>query len=340
MRTALPIAVVAGLLAVASVGCDSDDDAPSVTFGSSAPADDDAAEAPQEPETDDDDDVREATKGEEAVDHRLPDAPQDGPTAAPDEHIEERHMAELPPGTDSQQSTLNDGRIAFLNDEYTAAEEVFEELAFDEPITSDTVSAAVALGQIYIETGRPEAALELFDELQDHVRDIPEVLLIIARTYESLGESERALHAYDRAYEQKRDYIFILPEMAKLLVEQDRQEEAGELFWRYEEYIEELVGHLGDIDDTTEEERVYIADIFALLSDERAHDALEASVDDDPSERVRVQAAIALGEGVAFDARETLENAATEDSSEAVRRAARRALDTLRDFEEQFDDQP
>ena len=331
MRTALPIAFVAGLLAVASVGCDSDDDSPSVTFGSpAAPAGDSPEEPPPQADTVEPDDRGGA--------HRLPDDPQDRPSAAPDEHLEERHMAELPPGTDSQQSNLNRGRTAFLNDEYTEAEEVFEELAFDEPITSDTVSAAVALGQIYIETGRPEAALELFDELQDHVRDIPEVLLILARTYESLGETDRAIHAYDRAYEQKRDYIFILPEMANLLVEQDRREEAGELYWRYEQYVEELVGHLHDIDATTEDERVYIADIFALVSDERAHQALEESLDADPSERVRVQAAIALGEGVAFDARETLRDAATEDSSEAVRRAARRALDTLRDFEEQFDD--
>lgn len=326
------ILVVTSLL----FACDRDDDIPEVTFGQPTADEEPTGEEPTgEIEPAPTDDPSEASEGD--IDDLDPDDADHRRVAAPGQQTADQHIADLPPGTADQSSKLLEGRKAFLNDRYEEAADVFEQLAFDEPITADTISAAVALGQIHIETGRPEEALELFDRLEDHVREVPEVLLVLARTYEQLDEPRRAVNAYERAFEAKPDYIFILPEMAEILVREGKKERAGEVLVDYEAYVVELSEHLEDPDETTVEERVYIADVFALLSDERAHEALEQALDD-PSERVRTQAAIALGEGAAFDARDVLEEVATEDESESVRQAARQALETLRRFEEQFDE--
>lgn len=318
----LTIPLVVGAIAV---GCD-DDESPEVTFGQQRTD----QQPVDEPDLATEDETDEADEGDET------DKPNQ-PVVDDHQHSVERHMADLPSGTAEQQSQLIEGRKAFLNDQFQEAAEVFEELAFDEPITADTISAAVALGQIYIETGRPDEALDLFERLEDHVNEVPEVLLVLARTYENLDEPRQAIEAYERAYEAKPDYIFILPEMAEILVREGDEDRAGEILVRYEANVAELANHLEDPESTSVEERVYIADIFAMISDERAHDALEVALDDD-SERVRAQAAIALGEGAAFDARALLEETATDDESESVRQAARRALEQLRDFERQFDE--
>ena len=192
LRIASMAVLAMGLL---SIGCDREEDSPTVTV-SGAPA-----ESPTEI----------SDEGTE---------PQDPPPAAEDPT--EQHSADLPEGTQEQNTRFLQARTAFLSDDYERAEALFEELAFDEPVTSETVSSAIALGQIYVETDRQQKAVELFTQFHDHVADLPEVLLVMARTYAELDKPGLALQSYDRAYEQQADYIFILPEMAKILIQKDQ----------------------------------------------------------------------------------------------------------------------
>ncbi len=298
----------------AAIGCDRDDDSPSVTVGS-------APETQSEPPPEQPDDSAQD--------------PAEIPTPEADRRAD--YDPELPDGTAEQQTLFTQARTKFLLDEYEEAEELFEQLAFDEPVTGETVSAAIALGQIYIETGRSEEALELFTELQDHVDEIPEVLLVLARVYADLDHPGLALEAYDRAYEHQADYIFILTEMAQLLLETDQDDRAAELLMRYEERLERMVKKLEDPDETSEHMRVYLVDIIGLLHDERAHEALANALADDPAEPIRLEAATALGELAAFDAEDALRRSATEDSAESVRVAARHSLGTLRQLRQQME---
>lgn len=319
-RHLFPLALLAAVvLSAASPACDRDDTdtSPPVTVGA-APANQAPDDGQPDPEAD--------------------PTPQTDPGVAeqPTGDAASEFDPDLPDGSPEQQSLFLEARTAFLRNEYERAEAAFEQLAFDEPVSGQTVSAGIALGQIYLETGRTEEALQLFTELQQTVDDLPEVLVVLARTYAELDHPGLALDAYDRAYENQADYIFILPEMAQILVQQDQEERAAELLMRYEERLERMADKLEATDETSEQMRTYLVDILGLLHDERAHQALEHALRDDPAQPIRVEAANALGELTVFDAEDALRRAATEDDDEAVRATARQSLQTLRDRRAQF----
>ncbi len=295
--------IIAALAMPLNGACDRDDDSPPVTFA--APSGQSGEEMEDSAEAVDEDDV-------------------DGP----------QHPADLPEGTAEQQAKLIEGRTAFLSDQFEEAEEIFKELAFEEPVTGDTISAAVALAQIYIETGRSERALELFADLEEHIAHIPEVLFVLAGVYAELGHPQRAIRAYDRTYALNRDYIFVLPQMAELLIAQGEEEKAGELLFRYEQRVYQMAEILESPDRASEKDRLYVLDILALLHDERAHDALQKALGD-PSAQIRGGAALALADLAVVEARDDIEELAVEDDDQSVRDAARVALDSLRQLPDQ-----
>lgn len=307
-----PIAVIVALLCFALVapGCERDPaDSPPVTLGT-APAStgsDDLQD--EEPEADVD--------PEDQQPAQLAHQDQAVPTVA------------LPEGTAEQQELMMSARTAFLTDNYEDAERAFLQLSTSEPVTGTTVSAAIALAQIFVETGRPEQALNLMAELQENVEDLPEILLVIARVYSDLDRPGEALKAYDQAIQKQPNFIFILTEMAEILLEAGEEEKAGILLIRYEKELQEMATALEATDRTTPQHRLYIVDIFSMLHDELAHNALIAALDD-PAPHVRQHAAQALGELGVPEAREPLQKLAIEDESDLVRPAARQALHKLR----------
>lgn len=314
--------------AVAIAACDrGDTDAPDPD--KSPPADEESIlDDPQGDESIVDDD----SDGDPIADDALPPADKaDQDPAGGD--VPDAHAADLPEATEDQQDLYIRARTAFLNDQYEEAEELFEELAFKEPVTGQTVSAAIALGQIYIETGRPDDARQMYHELYDHVGDIPEVLLVLARVYSDLDEMDLALSAYDRAFELQPDYIFILPDMAQILVDKEKEEKAAELLRQYEERIHAMAELLEDTDESSDEDRFYVVQILGLVYDERAHTALEHALVQDPKPAIRTEAAVSLGAMGVVDARQTLEEAAVEDDKQTVQHAARHSLEKLREME-------
>jgi tetratricopeptide (TPR) repeat protein len=117
----------------------------------------------------------------------------------------------LGPGTEEQLVKLTEAKRAFLTNQYEVAEKHFVELVAMEPISSATVSGAIALGQIYLETNRRAQALALYESFARRVSGIAELNLVLARTYASMGESQKALEAYEKAFELDPSFLFILP---------------------------------------------------------------------------------------------------------------------------------
>lgn len=259
--------------------------------------------------------------------HPKDDSSDRDEAASPAQNAEQSALApaELPEGTPEQQEKMNLARAAFLSDRYEIAEGLFAELARAQPVTGTTVSAALALAQIFIETDRPEEALDLLNDVRKSVEDLPEVLLVIARVYRQLERPAEALRTFDRALQVQPNYIFIYTEMAQIFFEEDDKERGQQLLLRYEQKIEQLATALEDQEKTSEEERIYLVDIFALIHDERGHQALIKALEDQ-SPHIRARAAQALGELAVYEAKDALEQIAVEDSSELVRPAARRAL--------------
>lgn len=286
------------LLLALVVACERDDSPPPVTIGSAATS------AP-------------------------PPENQAEPVLDPDEEIPAIATAELAEGTPEQQARLMQARTAFLADEYEVAEAIFSELALETPATGATVSAGIALGQIYLETGRPDEALRFLDALRPAVEDLPEVLLVIARVYAALDRPADALRTYDEAFAQQQDYIFILPEMAELLVAAGEEDTAAQILTHYEERLRGMVAQLTAVEQTADNVRVYIVDLLSMLHDELAHQALIAALED-PNAQVRGDAARALGNLAVTEAEDALRRSAVEDESDAVRLAARQALEEIR----------
>ncbi|TXC74760.1 tetratricopeptide repeat protein [Bradymonadales bacterium TMQ1] len=261
-----------------------------------------------------------------------PDGAEGQPAQGDDTRAEDppaRTPAELPPGTPEQQEALMQAKMAFLQNRLVEAEERFKDIATSEPLTSDTVSAAIALGQIYSETDRRQRALELYNDLRKRVSDLPEVLLVLARTMAELDRPEEAIATYEEALKAQPDYIFLLTELAELHIKQGDQEKAGKLLYTYEQRVHTLANRLED-HTTAPEDRLYLVDVFSFVDDERGYRALIEALND-PHPQVRRAAAISVGELQLDEARNILQRVAIEDEATEVRLAARTALQMMQE---------
>ncbi len=261
-------------------------------------------------------------------------------TAEEEAESAEAELEELMPATErlaeptpEQEALMMEARTAFLTDDYETAEVAFRELARSEPVSGATVSATLALGQIFVETGRPQEALEFFEEVEENLEETPELLLVVARVYKDLGQPQQALQAYDTAYMARQDYLFILTEMAEILIQEGEEDRAAQLLLHYEERLAQMAVALGSPDQISVQQRAFVVEVFSMLHDERAHDALVMALDD-PDAQVRLHAAVALGDLLVMEAEPRLRRLAVDDRSEEVRRAAREAIQTLQSVRE------
>ncbi|RAL20211.1 hypothetical protein DL240_17670 [Lujinxingia litoralis] len=309
------------LLALALAGllsaCDKPDaanDSPPITMGGaardSAPSAAEAAEAPTDPSAP-------SAPNAGAADGNAPSANPDAPAPA-------RPSGQLPGGTPEQKEALMEAKLAFVQERLVEAEDRFKAIAESEPVSGESVSAAIALGQIYTETGRQQQALTLYTNLRERVAGLPEVLLVLARTLADMNRPEEAIATYEQALEGQPDYIFLLTELAQLHLEQGRKERASELLYTYEQRVHTLANRLED-HSAPAEDRLYLVDVFGFVDDDRAYRALMHALDD-PYPQIRRAAATTLGEVRLDDARNLLQRVAIEDDATEVRMAARQAL--------------
>ena len=230
-------------------------------------------------------------------------------------------------GTDVQRRLMAKAKQAFLTEKLDRAEELFEALVKTEPVSGPQVSGAIALAQIYNETDRADRAVELYDQLSRRVEDIPEVQLVIARAFAKQGESTRAIKAYKKLLDAQPDFVFALLELGELYAEAGRKEQAAKTLYKYEEKIYALATKLEN-PETAPAERARILDVFSLVSDDRATQAV-ARVLGAKHPQLRQKAAVVLGETGAIEAEKALEKVSINDPELGVRMAAKDALERL-----------
>jgi|GEM_PF-3481458 len=245
------------------------------------------------------------------------DAPQSGPA-----------VPGLAEATDTQQMLLLEAKKAFLTDDIGRAEALFDTLVKSKPVSGPQVSAVIALAQIYNETGRPDEAVKLYDELSEEVSALPEIQLVIARAYADLGANERAIGAYQKLLATQPDFVFAQLELGKLYAQTGQNDAAAKAFYAYEQQIYKLATQL-ESPGASPEERLHVLSIFSLVSDERASAATLKALRAESAE-VRTQAATVLGQMGAPEAIPELERLSGHDPSPLVRMSAQQALKEIK----------
>ncbi|MBA2664906.1 MAG: HEAT repeat domain-containing protein [Bradymonadaceae bacterium] len=251
------------------------------------------------------------------------EAPAEGAIVADDGPIE------LGPGTKEQEKLLIEAKKAFLTDDYEEAEKHFLALSKKEPISGPTVTAALALGQIYIDAKRKDEALALYQLLVERVPHVAEVQLVVARSFVGAGETTHAIRGFKRTLELQPDFVFVHAELGTLLAQAGRGEEASASFLKYEQGIYAMAKALENA-QTPDDERLRIVETFALITDDRATQALVAALGD-KHPHVRMMAATTLGELNVSAAMGELERMAIEDPELQVRMAAKSSLTSLKE---------
>ncbi len=276
----------------------------------------------------------EQSADEQPADGQQANAPNDPQKEQQDQKKAQQNQQELQPqrpvlgeGSRAQQELMTRAKKAFLNNDVQRAEELFSELAETRPISGPQVSGVIALAQIYNESERPEKALELYEGLEEHVEDVPEVQLVIARALAEQGETERAIEVYEKVLEIQPDFVFAHVELAELHGELGDQEKASKALYRYETRVYKMAETL-ESPKTSAADRINILDVFSLVNDDRAIAAVvEVLSADEPA--VRQKAATVLGEIGAPEAKEPLRLLIAREEHPGVRTAAQEAVDEI-----------
>ncbi|MGM0555451.1 MAG: tetratricopeptide repeat protein [Myxococcota bacterium] len=233
----------------------------------------------------------------------------------------------LPEGTEAQLSLLTRAKSAFLSGRMDEAERLFEQLTETGPISGPRVSAYIALGQIYNESGRTEEAVALYEGLADKVEDVPEVQIVVARSLADQGETTKAIEAYRKLLNKQPDYIFALIELAELYDKAGRDEKSAKTLYTYEQKIYSMAEQLGK-EDSAVEQKLHVLDVFSMVSDDKAVDASVGALKD-PNPAVRAKAAVVLEQMGAVEAVDILETVADKDPNRRVRLSAKTAARAL-----------
>lgn len=234
---------------------------------------------------------------------------------------------DLGEGTQEQKNLLAEAKQAFLTNETDKAEEAFKKLVDTEPVSGPQVSGVIALAQLYIESGRADKAMELYEDLPDKAAQLAELQLVVARSLGEQGKYEEAIEMYERLLENKPDFIFALVELGNAYAEAGDEDRGAKALARYEKRVQQFSETL-ESEETGEEKRLYLLDVFSLLNDARANQAVAEALDNG-SPPVRAKAARVLAQTGAVETREDLEKAAEEDPEREVQTAAEQALEEL-----------
>ena len=236
----------------------------------------------------------------------------------------------LGPGSEVQQEAMIKAKVLYLDGKLSEAEPVFAAIAKSEPVSSPQVSAAIALGDIYTETGRPEKALEVYDDLLERVGEIGEVHLAVGRAYASQQQTDRAIKAYHKALEISPTYIFLWVELGQLYSQKGDTKKSTEMLLEYEKQVYAIAKALEDPEGTSLQERMHLIDVLSFVEDDKGTETLLVVATSDPAFEARAAASRALGEVRAVSARPILEKIAAKDGSDEVRAAAKDALDKMK----------
>lgn len=237
--------------------------------------------------------------------------------------------AELKPGTAKQRRLLKKAKKAFLTDDLQKAEPRFKKVIETGPMTGTKASAYIALAQIYIQSGKSGAAVDLLQTIPDPGDEIVEVRLILARAFAAQDERREAVDEYREVLDLQPNYVFVYPSLGALYTEMGDKKKAAELYLKYENKIVSMARALEHPDKSKPINRVNILDIFSAVTDERAVAAVDTALDD-PNARVRAKAAATAATMKSVSSRPKLKRLASDDPNKYVRLAAKQAVDRLK----------
>lgn len=238
---------------------------------------------------------------------------------------EKTPVGELSDGTDAQMKLLQKAKEAFMANRPADARPHFEELTETGPFSGPQASAYIALGQLYIDNGEEKKAVELLSGVPEKGNKIVELRLIRARAHAGLKNFEKAIVEYETLIRMQPSYVFAYPALGQLYAEAGKEEKAGQLYMAYESKVHSMAATLEDPENSKPFERVNILDVFSVLEDERAQQAVLTALED-PEYPVRAKAARTAGQMGLKDAKSTLQEMAKNDENQEVRMAAKRAL--------------
>ena len=156
---------------------------------------------------------------------------------------------------------------------------------------------------------------------------------MVGRIHRDRGRLDEAIAAYERTLEIQPLYVFLWVELGQLRAQQGDTEASAQAMLTYERKVYALAKELGATEQTALADRLQIIDVFSLVEDDRATQALLEVLREDPAFEARAAAARALGDVQSVAARPTLETIAASDPSDRVRAAARAALQKLEGIE-------
>lgn len=240
----------------------------------------------------------------------------------------------LAAGTSKQKKLLAKAKTKFLTDDLTAAEPLFEEVIETGGMTGTKASAYIALGQVYIDTGKPREAVELLESMPEAGEEIVEAKLILARAYAAQEKFDEAIEVYRNVIDLQPHYIFAYTAMGALYNERGKKKKAAQMYLKYENKLAEMAAALEHPDKSTAVNRLNILDIFSVVNDQRAEEAVEAALED-PEAQIRAKAAATAGQLGVESATTRLEYLSKKDESERVRQAAGVALKKVRSRKKQ-----
>lgn len=231
------------------------------------------------------------------------------------------------PGTSEQLDLLAVAKGHFLEERDAEARATFEKLVKTGPVSAARVTAYVALGQLYRESGEEAKARKLYEELLALAPDVPEGHFMYGRVLAEMSETTQAIKAYETAIRLQPDYLQAYVELGGIYASAGRNDKAGETFLAYEERVYALAKRL-ESKDTPAEERLRVLDIFSFIEDERANKAIIVALKD-PEAQIREQAVGLAEEFGIKEALPTLKTLSEDDPELRVRMAARGALDRM-----------
>jgi len=238
----------------------------------------------------------------------------------------------LAEGTPDQRSMLAKAKKHYLAGDLDKAESFFMVLVETEPLSSEVVSGAIALGDIYSSKGKTEDALEMYAGLLERAPNIPQVHYVVGRAYSDLELPDEAIEAYEHALELQPGMIFLWAELGNMYVLKGDEKKSAEMYLQHEREVYARATKLEDPSASTPQERLEIIDVFSFLGDDRVTQALVKAATSDPEFEVRKAAATALGDVLSVASVPVLEAIAQKDQSDEVREAAKASLRVLEEY--------
>ncbi len=231
-----------------------------------------------------------------------PAAPQTTPPVPATERASEPPASAAPsmvtpdtlgPGTPSQVQWLNLATSMFNEGKVREAEDVYAKAA-EGPVTGTSISARLALADLWASRGAHDKAGPAFELLLTDARLIAEVQLVAGRYFATQGKDASARHALEAALVLQPDLLPALSLLGIVQARSGRATEAAQTLAKYEARLERFVRAVTDM-TTAPGDRIEAIKLLSTVVDERCVTAMVRALRD-PVPHVRLVAAQFLAE--------------------------------------------